>query len=425
MLLPVGEILSRLPLDPLLGRAAIVGSLLGVPRLTAALLVVSGGRSPFMLAQHSRAVTLKERKKLCEWSDVLAATKALLKWEDVRERKGEVSASKWAETSLLNPGQLSTSSRARAQLVSDMRRAGLLLRLPGSAPEPTEWLNLQAQDEEEQVPPWKQAQLDDEGQDDDADTAADDPATGTPWEDYEALLASVLCSAYASNLALRPQRTDSFLRAHGMKNPIISGASVNNLKFINRHNQPTEEELAKMGPDKPSWWLYGDSNASGKSTYLNNTTRIEEWQLGMFGGLTSRNVMIAEQPMIELDGWLTVRSSNPAVVRVMQELRRELHEALEWLAIAALDGDSAATAAAQRAGLRLRAVIDLLSGRELDGPAAAAQSWEEISDEEVEEQLSAASLRLKKVTQLRNMCKLRNLKVSGKKQELVNRLLSA
>jgi len=428
MLLPVGEVLSRLPLDPLLGRSAIVGSLLGVPRLTAALLVVSGGRSPFMLAQHSRAVTLKERKKLCGWSDVLAATKALLKWEHVREQSGEVSAGKWAETSLLNPGQLSTSARARQQLVGDMQRTGLLLRLPGSAPEPTAWLNLQAVDDEEKLPPWKQAQLDrepDDGQDDAAEPTAEGLDAGTPWEDYEALLASVLTSAYASNLALRPQRTDHFLRTHGIKNPIISGASVNNQKFINRHNQPTEEELAQMGPDRPTWWLYGDSQLQGNRTYLNNTTRVEEWQLGVFGGLTSKNVTIAEQPMLELDGWLTLRSSEPAEIRVMQELRRELNEAIQWLAIAAVDDDSAARA--QAAGLRLRAAVGLLSGRAPDDAAreAAAPSEEEIADENVEQQLSAASLRLKKVTQLRNMCKLRDLKATGKKQELVNRLLSA
>ncbi|CAK0824843.1 unnamed protein product [Prorocentrum cordatum] len=135
-----------------------------------------------------------------------------------------------------------------------------------------------------------------------------------------------------------------------------------------------------MGPDRPTWWLYGDSQLQGNRTYLNNTTRVEEWQLGVFGGLTSKNVTIAEQPMLELDGWLTLRSSEPAEIRVMQELRRELNEAIQWLAIAAVDDDSAATARAQAAGLRLRAAVGLLSGRAPDDAAREAAAPSERGD---------------------------------------------
>merc|ERR1712203_976625 len=47
-ILPCGEMLACLPVEPLLGRAAMLGALLGVPDIAAAILVVSGGRSPFV-----------------------------------------------------------------------------------------------------------------------------------------------------------------------------------------------------------------------------------------------------------------------------------------------------------------------------------------------------------------------------------------
>ena len=66
LLLPIGEVLARLPLEPLLGRAAMLGCILGVPEEAAAVLICAGGRTPFLGSRNELA---EATRAFSTWSD--------------------------------------------------------------------------------------------------------------------------------------------------------------------------------------------------------------------------------------------------------------------------------------------------------------------------------------------------------------------
>merc|ERR1740138_1282921 len=101
---------------------------------------------------------------------------------------------------------------------------------------------------------------------------------------------------------------------------MIGGASVNNRRRPRRGEEPDPAE----GPidEGASWWLYGEAQASHKGNFLNNTTRMQDWQIALFGGLKWRSFMISETPVLDLDSWLTVRGGegDTTAVKIMQDL---------------------------------------------------------------------------------------------------------
>eukprot|EP00435_Cladocopium_sp_Y103_P026146 s2577_g6.t1 len=96
VLLPIGEVLARLPLEPLLGRAALLGCILGIPEQSAALLA---------------------QRAFCAWSDPLAAAKALLQWEKLTS--DPAAANQWAEEKHLSTARLANLSRDKAFLLRE------------------------------------------------------------------------------------------------------------------------------------------------------------------------------------------------------------------------------------------------------------------------------------------------------------------
>ncbi|CAJ1434715.1 unnamed protein product [Effrenium voratum] len=185
VLLVVGEVLARLPLEPLLGRAAMLGCILEVPEAGAALLVAAGGRSPFV---GSRGELVEAQKAFCSWSDPLAAAKAMAEWEALSAEATE----EWAAARRLSASRLSGLVRDKAYLLRDLRRAGLLRGSEGAAAESAEVLETRGELEETLL-----------------EVEQDEDSSGDKAPTSDALLATMLCSAYPANIAKLDRRTPS------------------------------------------------------------------------------------------------------------------------------------------------------------------------------------------------------------------------
>jgi len=359
-LLPVGEVLARLPLEPLLGRAAMLGAILGVPDLAAAVLIVSAGRSPFSSSGSKEKLVAKQRE-FCSWSDPLAAAQALMTWEATCRKKGEAAATTWARKNLLSPSQLSSFSRAKSQLLSDMRRCGLLRG--GGAGKPGARKGRDWSDEVDSaalLETWGDIQAEKE-----VDEGADGWLSGADGASINAsvepILVAILCSAYPTNLAVRQRASSESYSTRNVKAATMSPGSVNG-------NVGSQGGAPEGGDGDRSWWLYGElQQSSGRGGYLQSTTRVEQWQLAMFGGLRVNDI-VADDPVIELDNWIGVSGRDPNATRLLRLLRREFQDAISWQALAALQrspGEPSASALGRGAAL-LRAAVATLAGQEAD-----------------------------------------------------------
>jgi len=356
-LLPVGEVIARLPLEPQLGRAAMLGSLLGLPGPTAALLTVSGGRSPFLQVQGQRDEARAKMKEFCEWSDAFAAAKALLAWEGVREKRGDAAAHTWAKKNMLNPGQLNRFSSDRAQLLRDMRRSGLLSgSLYNSLVDPSDGSTalLENREEMQDVMDMGEASAEEEV-----------VATGEEIEPaWEPLLASVLCMAYPMNTARRMQMSSPFCKTKSVRSAMISPGSVNAVPPQERSSRQARGNESGEGK---TWWLYGEMQSVNDKTYLRATTRIQTWHVPVFGGLRVKDIVSARDPVIELDSWISVKGNGERATGLLRSTRREVQDALSWQALAALRGNSSVPARyLERGSALVRCALGMLAGDELD-----------------------------------------------------------
>lgn len=362
-ILPSGEVLARLPVEPLLGRAAMLGALLGVPEAAAAILVVSGGRSPFVSSTHSKDEVRSKMSSFCGWSDVFSAARALFAWEKKYRDKGEVAGRSWARANLLNPSQLATFSRLKQQLLRDMHRSKIVL----------EGLQqLSAYDDQDVEPPeddgdassgilesWEEV----EGSLDTGENSGNATIDDNLMDDrVEMFLKAVLCTAYAANLARRPNSSSSSFATKGVRAARISPSSVNAVY------QKTSSE---SGGTDPEWFLYSEMQSSGdkkKKAYLQNTTRLDEWQVGAFAGLMVKDLQSEEDPVIELDGWIGLRGYDADATRLVRGLRRELQDAFSWQALYALSRgkDVLAGSYANRAAALLKVAFAILAQEKVD-----------------------------------------------------------
>lgn len=256
------------------------------------------------------------------------------------------------------------------------------------------------------------------------------------WVDMEPFLATILCAAYPSNISMLPRATPTAFKVANFGTAVMSPASVNNRrpKF-----------------DANTWWLYGDLQASNSRYYLQGTTKVEEWQIALFGGLRVKELTNSNKGMcLELDGWVQVggemRTSNDLLIK----LRRELKDAFAWQALKALKaGADGSAAEAKRASEVLQRSICLLTGRtipEIPEPSTSSRSSASVSSssksgkveaETISSSTSRASPKAKSANpegatkdefetmslpQLKELLKARGLKVTGKKAELIERL---
>jgi len=460
-ILPSGEVLARLPVEPLLGRAAMLGALLGVPETAAAILVVSGGRSPFVSSAHSKDEVKSKASSFCGWSDVFSAARALFAWEKQCRDKGEVAGRLWARANLLNPSLLATFSRSKKQLLRDMRRSRMILE-GFEHPSPND-------DQEVELPEvggdassgilesWEESLDTDENM---GDAIIDDNSV----DDTVAMfLGAVLCTAYPANLARRPNPSSSSFGTKGVRAASMSPSSVN-------ADMSRKKPSSESGGTDPQWFLYSELQTSGgknRRAYLQSTTRLDEWQVGAFAGLMVKDLQSVQDPVIELDGWIGLRGYDADATRLIRGLRRELQDAFSWQALYALSKgtDMLAGSYANRAAALLKVATAILAGQKADASAieflrkwtapepsksgtnrvkseaTKARSDTRVSTESTTAEHSLAAdiavgpassqasvpgdISSKTVVELKRMLREMGMKVSGNKAELAERCATA
>lgn len=357
-LLPVGQVMSRMPLEPALGRAMMMGTLFGIPQQAAALLAVSGGQPPFVCQPGSAgtAQLVEAKKRFCNWSDVVAALRAVAEFEGIYKGRGPLAADEYSRHMELNAKRCTMISRIKFQLLQDGRRSGILDSAAADGMNPEEWLaQVAATGQRESGALFQE---DGAGAIMEAQYASRGLATSEWREELESapreveneqLLVSLLCCAFPANIACRDRPSAGRHSTATSYKATISRRSVNN-NF--------KKESVDASLPSPSWWLYGDQRMYESQTQLENTTRLDSWQVALFSGLR-----VKEDLPMQIDNWITVRGATRREEILAARLRREIREALVWLAIAA-SWDSVAQAATARA-MKLFAVLSaVLQGTE-------------------------------------------------------------
>eukprot|EP00435_Cladocopium_sp_Y103_P023570 s2577_g5.t1 len=234
--------------------------------------------------------------------------------------------------------------------------------------------------------------------------------------DSDALLATVLCSAYPGNVAMRSKENKRSFKLSSFAEANMSPASVN----------------ADAHETHP-WWLYCDA-ASTHRTYMHSTTLVHDWQIALFGGLRSKTSQDARHH-VEIPGAVggVLRRSNTLLL----QLREQVTAAIAWKALEALEGGASGSVAheAQQVAETLRQWLRVLTRTpqntedqdesrlvfedDVEEPEEMEEEPEELEDEDPElvEDLSKLT-----VAQLKDLLKEKGLKVSGRKSELELRL---
>jgi len=402
MLLPVGTILTRLPLDPMAGRAAMLGCMLGAPKATAALLIAVGSQPPFV---GDRRESTSQKRSFCDWSDALATAHAMLAWED-RTRFGSFQAARaWAREKHLSPSILGMLLREMKYLLRDLSKAGL---------------------------------TEGGGQDD-----KDALAAFAPGSETLPLVTAVLCAAHPTCVAKQPSPTAVELTLASGEKAIISQFSVNG---------EANESSSEDGTGSSIWWLFNELQAASQGhNFAHHTTRLQAWQIALFGGLYYKAVPDTSTDVcMELDYWLKIRSVSEDTRNTLLMLRQDLTDAYSCAALYARSGGRLKASKALRdtsfqLETRLQKAILLLAGVEVDiskevDASEKVEAGEEQGNDEVEDkqevQVEGGLVEPQKpsggptgrllkdmlVSELRSLAKQYGLEPSGRKALLLERL---
>jgi len=446
----------------------ILGTLFGIPQMTAAIIAIASGRSPFTASREMRDKVKASMRSFCGWSDVVAGLRALTEFEKVYRERGEEEAQAWADHFYLNFFRMMNLSRVKYQLLVDVQRSGLLgaAATEGVNPEEWGWGNgeegeweeegaegepkegeegeggVEGEEEEEQQE--EEAEVDEEEAA--ADKAAQESAGATfegsevgagmersEWLEElkttsrevqdERLLVAILCAAYPYNLAYRHKPDHQNHKTPSAQKASFDSRSVNATK---------KDENSEVTVDGPSWWLYSDMRMFNGKTQLVDTTLLSEWDVALFGGLRSKN---GEEGKLELDNWINVSAENEKTEELLMKLRDELRKAPIWLSIAA-SWDKIATAATLRSQTLFSILGSVLMKQEPN--AETIELMRKFKMPEVEEGLHAhlqakeedredieERLRKKTVPELKVLLREMDVKDTGKKADLVTRTATA
>ncbi|CAE8613540.1 unnamed protein product [Polarella glacialis] len=425
LMTPVGEILGRMPMDPRLARAAMMGSIFGLPKLTAMMLVVAGDRTPFNMPLERRKESLAKQRTFCNWSDPFSALRALQQWERASQEYGLSEARRWSNFNYLNQRKVMSLSRASFQLLRDMQFSGLL----GET-----FL-------EEDQPDCAGDQFDGVGSIFEEDQAVSLEGAGEEaWfaslrDDFDAefedepLLAGLLCSAFPGNLAHFTSRNgkSSWYRTQNLGKALLSKQSVNAAAGAGEDDQAdldeAYQEYADSEPGSRPWVLFGELTVNNGMGSLRNSTVMEPWQVALFGGRDvqlDEHAIMTEDPTstLQIDRWLDLKGPKKSI-QLALGLRQELREAVMWQALAVTQ-DPVAAAVMQRVRTFFKILRDLITGRDLDElDLDFMRTWQppEIHERTPDKE----ELQGKNVVELRAILKELGLKVSGRKHELVQR----
>eukprot|EP00931_Biecheleriopsis_adriatica_P004603 TRINITY_DN106246_c0_g1_i1.p1 TRINITY_DN106246_c0_g1~~TRINITY_DN106246_c0_g1_i1.p1 ORF type:complete len:1504 (-),score=385.33 TRINITY_DN106246_c0_g1_i1:4-4470(-) len=424
---PLGQVLCRFPLEPLLGRAMVLGTLFDMPQLTAAMIAVLGGSSVFITAREVQAEAMKSMRDFCNYSDVMASLRAIVEFERIYREHGEMKARVWCQHYYVNYNRCMVLSRVKHQLLVDVQRSGLLGCEASEGTNPDEWGFGYYDVDEEQA---AASHMESAGSIFEVEENSSmlgyrdwlkEIRSGEREVEREPLLIGILTSAFPTNLAYRHEPHHKMhITGSGSKSVIASRSVNSNLR---------ETEDADVLVDGPSWWLYKDLRLFNGQISLTDTTLVSPWHAALFGGMRVR-----ENPHPVFDGWIDVQCQSSGSKELLTKLRQEVQQAPVWLSIAT-SFDKVARCAVQRSKAVFCLIGNFWMAEELDEEKLEfLKSWKlpeiqegsstlEASEEDRDEILE--SLRFKKVAELKVMLRELGEKVSGRKQDLIDRLADA
>jgi len=315
----------------------------------------------------------------------------MLAWEQQVRRLGFSDARPWARERHLSPSILGMLLREMKYLLSDFRKAGL------------------------------------------TESQGEDKALNAFLPDSESLpkITAVLCAAHPTNLAKQPTPATAELSLASGESAFISQNSVNGA-------------VSDDTSGNARWWLFQELQAASQGhNFAHHTTRLQEWQIALFGGLYYKAVQGPSTDVcMELDYWLKIRSVSEGTRRALLLLRQDLEEGYAIKALEARSGGRLKASTDLRKAThdvetQLQHAILLLAGIDVD--------IGEIQDVEVPEESvrpdstdqdgpqgddpgsaghEPEDLQAMLVPELRSLAKKHGLKTAGRKAELIERLSS-
>ncbi|TPX69116.1 hypothetical protein SpCBS45565_g02690 [Spizellomyces sp. 'palustris'] len=346
----LGHVLSKMPVDPWIGKMVIEAAMLGC--LDPILTIAGGmeiGRGIFSIhpeeKEKGRAHILTKFAVGTE-SDHLTMLNAFRAWKEVADAHGGShrsfipQAKDFARANFLHYNSMTNIERARQQLLRNLEDAGLV-------------------DKRSRF----RADFD--------RSSADDKMGGADYNTFASntsMVRAILCGALYPNVAEVAgkdeyySRTDSKLR--------LTGSSVNSWKgVVNSAGQPARGQAgvnsgrgtpagstatsdvfdydnipdddddstlddisnsATVPPLPPRLLSFQEKQRVDMGLYLRNTTRVDPIALVLFADPGSVKPATAGAPGFLIDAWVRVNVSSVHEMRVLIELKEWLHKYLQW-----------------------------------------------------------------------------------------------
>mmetsp|Transcript_56438 Transcript_56438/g.100398 ORF Transcript_56438/g.100398 Transcript_56438/m.100398 type:complete len:1593 (+) Transcript_56438:78-4856(+) len=435
---PLGQMISRFPLEPMFGRAMVLGTIFGIPETTAALILL-GAEGVFSRSIDHKEDVLKKKKSFCTYSDSLASLRAFIEFEKIYRERGWATAERWCEHFFVNYQRCCSLSKRKFQLLTDVQRSGLLDAAALDGLNPDEWYAENWDESDEYGTPEVEEGEEEEGEDEEEEEVSEDDienfkeSTGAIFEadesatsmsdqewitevhrdneevENEALLVGIFTSTNPQNLAFLPT-ADTTKDFHTASAKVMcTNKSVN-----------FDQTL-----DEPSWFSFNDMRAMNGKMVIAGMTQLKPWQMAVFGGLRSRT-----EPDWVLDGWVTL-NGDKETMEVAQAVRRELYDAITWLSVAAFN-DKVATGMVARGQALFTIIGQIFTNQEVDEESLDfLKSWKLYELQKDEDVIAAPGedrdevfefLKKKKKVELQVMLRELKLPVSGNKNPLIQRL---
>lgn len=292
-LTPLGHCLSRLPLDPAIGKMLIMGVTMQCldPIVTAAALACN--KDIFVHPPGERKAQMKARQTFDRSSDTLAALIAYDEYQDRLRDEGWDSTRKWAHDNFISIHAVNSIRAVRSQLITELHRLGLV----------------------------HNSDLTSKSRGKNKELRYDAPVNINSG--VQSLYTAIWACGAPDNLAARRRLISSFGTLRSAKEN-HSGLHPSSVAF---HRKPPKNRSQPL----PSWFLYREMVLSSQ-VFLRGATSMTPEQVLLFGGYElSGDVAsnVGGRGHRTIDDWIIVEGKCTDSVNVLSNARREVNAALD------------------------------------------------------------------------------------------------
>lgn len=289
-LTPLGQCLSRLPLDPAMAKMLIMGSVLQCldPVLTAA--ACSSSRELFYTPLGMRKEQHAVKKSFSELSDTMASIEAYDEFGYVLREHGWEKAREWASANFVSINAVNAVSSVRWQLINELQSLGLVPQ--------SDLIKSRGRKKEFRY-----------------DASVNRNAS------IDSLVSAVWAVGVPDNLAARRQLGNfGTLRS---KTENHAGLHPSSVAF---HRKPPKERKVNL----PLWFFYREMVLSSQ-VFLRGCTALEPEQVLLFGGygLETSESNDGRRKRRVLDDWITVEGRCSDTLDALSMARTEIDVALD------------------------------------------------------------------------------------------------